>query len=49
VDEVLSELDLALAECRAHMAHQKDNEALEYLAEAARKIEQALKLLKWIN
>jgi len=46
VDEVISEVSLALAECRARIAHQVND---RHLAEAARKIEQALKLLKSIK
>jgi hypothetical protein len=50
VGEVISELNLALAECRAHIAHRiKDNQTLEHLAEAAREIERALKPLKAIE
>jgi len=46
VDEVISELNLALRECRAHIAlRNNDSRALEHLAEAASKIEHALKLL----
>lgn len=46
MDEVISELTLALAECRAHLARlTNDRQKLEYLGEAAREIEQALQLL----
>lgn len=47
MDEVISELELALVTCRAHIAQQtNDNQLLSSLIEAASKLDQALKLLK---
>ena len=50
VDQLIAELKLALAECRAHIARgNKDNQSLEHVAEAASKIERVLELLKSIR
>jgi uncharacterized coiled-coil protein SlyX len=50
VEKAISELNLALAECRAHMARlTNSHQKLEYLGEAAREIEQALQLLRSIK
>jgi hypothetical protein len=50
VDEIISELNLALSKCRGEIAARRsDDQAVEHLREAARKIEQALELLKSIE
>ena len=50
VDQVISELNLALSKCRIHMATcVNDDETLKHLREAKREIEQALQLLKSIE
>lgn len=50
MDGVISELYLALTKCRAHMTLQSEgSRALAHLAEAASRIEQALKLLKSVE
>lgn len=47
VDEIISELNLALIECRGHMVARTDDvHALENLRAAVRQIQQALDLLK---
>ncbi len=50
MDEVISELNLTLAECRAHIALEgKDDQALEHVTDAVRKIALAIELLKSIE
>lgn len=47
MDEIISELNLALIECRGHMVvRANDVHALENLRAAVRQIQQALDLLK---
>lgn len=50
VDEIISELDVALIECGAHMTMRtNDDQGLEKLREVARRIEHALDLLKSVQ
>ena len=50
MDEIISELELAVIECRAHVVvRTNDERGVEHLREAARRIEQALNFLKSIQ